>query len=141
MNTQSFVLYESVYKQFEIVEQRKGPEAACAFIKDVMNFGLYGEIPNKENESWLYGLEQIMTSIACAKDRYTAARENGKKGGRPHLELDRQEVAEKKEELGTWKAVAQYYDVSEQTLKNYRKSWEETDCVEGAAPCRPLFNF
>lgn len=130
MNTQSFILYESVYKQFEIIEQRIGKEAACVFIKDVMNFGLYGEIPDQSSESWLYGFEQIITSISCAKNRYQTAIENGKKGGRPRAELNEQEVLNKKKELGTWKAVAQYYNISEQTLKNYRNIWNDIEPKE-----------
>lgn len=125
MNTQSFVLYESAYKQIEIIEKRLGKEAAYNFIKDIMQFGLYGVIPQEDSDSWLYGFEQTITSIANAKSKYEAAVENGKKGGRPKKQLNETEVYQKKRELGTWKAVAAYYKVSEQTLKNYRLEWEE----------------
>lgn len=122
-NIESFVLYESVYKQFEILKKRK-PDAATGFIEAIMEYGLYGVVPDEESEVWLYGFEQSTTSIQRAKDRYAAAVENGSKGGRPSKNLDKDEVLQKKEELRTWKAVAQFYDISEDTLRKLRKSWE-----------------
>ena len=35
------------------------------------------------------------------------------------------QILKKKEELGTWKAVAGYYGVTEQTLRNKRVEWEK----------------
>lgn len=125
MNSESFVMYESTFKQMEILEKRLGKDAAFDFIKAVSEFGLYGVIPDEENSVWLYGFEQTITSISKAKDRYTASIENGRKGGRPVVELKEKEVLKKKEELGTWKAVASYYGVTEQTLRNKRVEWEK----------------
>ena len=122
INTESFVLYESVYKQFEILKKRK-PEVATDFIEAIMEFGLYGVIPDEESDIWLYGFEQAMTSIERAKTRYNASIENGKKGGRPSKNLDQDEVLAKKAELKTWKAVASFYGISEDTLRKIRASW------------------
>ena len=122
-NTESFVLYESVYKQFEILKKRK-PDAATDFIEAIMEYGLYGVVPDEESEVWLYGFEQSTTSIQRAKDRYAAAVENGSKGGRPPKNLNKDEVLQKKEELKTWKAVAKFYGIDEDTLRKIRKSWE-----------------
>ena len=122
INTESFVLYESVYKQFEILKKRK-PEVATDFIEAIMEFGLYGVIPDEESDIWLYGFEQAITSIERAKTRYTASIENGKKGGRPSKNLDQDEVLAKKAALKTWKAVASFYGISEDTLRKIRASW------------------
>lgn len=122
-NTESFVLYESVYKQFEILKKRK-PAAATDFIEAIMEYGLYGVVPDEESEVWLYGFEQSITSIQRAKDRYAAAVENGSKGGRPSKNLNKEDVLKKKEELKTWKAVAKFYGIDEDTLRKIRKSWE-----------------
>jgi hypothetical protein len=122
-NTESFVLYESVYKQFEILKKRK-PDAATEFIEAIMEYGLYGVVPDEESEVWLYGFEQSTTSIQRAKDRYAAAAENGSKGGRPSKNLNKEDVLQKKEELRTWKAVAKFYGIDEDTLRKIRKSWE-----------------
>ena len=122
-NTESFVLYESVYKQFEILKKRK-PAVATDFIEAIMEYGLYGVIPDEESDVWLYGFEQSTTSIQRAKDRYAAAVENGSKGGRPSKSLNKEDVLQKKEELRTWKAVAKFYGIDEDTLRKIRKSWE-----------------
>lgn len=114
-NTESFVLYESVYKQFEILKKRK-PAVATDFIEAIMEYGLYGVVPDEESDVWLYGFEQSITSIQRAKDRYIAAVENGSKGGRPSKNLNKEEVLQKKEELKTWKAVAKFYNISEDLL-------------------------
>lgn len=121
-NTESFVLYESVYKQFEILKKRR-PVVATDFIEAIMEYGLYGVIPDEESDVWLYGFEQSITSIQRAKDRYIAAVENGSKGGRPSKNLNKEEVLQKKEELKTWKAVAKFYGIDEDTLRKIRKSW------------------
>ena len=125
MNKGSFVFYESVAKQGDRLANRLGKEVAYDFYKAVIDFGLYGVVPDESEEVWLYGLEQAITSISAAKDRYNAAIENGKKGGRPVVELKEKAVLKKKEELGTWKAVASYYGVTEQTLRNKRAEWEK----------------
>ena len=136
INTESFVLYESVYKQFEILKKRK-PEVATDFIEAIMEFGLYGVIPDEESDIWLYGFEQAITSIERAKTRYTASIENGKKGGRPSKNLDQDEVLAKKAELKTWKAVASFYGISEDTLRKIRASW---GTVEPEKPKNPNDN-
>ena len=99
MNKESFVFYESVAKQGDRLADKLGKEVAFDFYKAVIDFGLYGVLPDEDSNVWLYGFEQTITSISAAKDRYTAAVENGKKGGRPKVDLNEQEVLAKKKEL------------------------------------------
>ena len=127
MNAESFVFYESVYKQAERLEKKLGKEVGYDFLKAVIEFGLYGVVPDDDDNAWLYGLEQTITSIGAAKDRYAAAVENGKKGGRKKIELNQEEVMKKKAELKTWKAVAAFYKVDEDTLRKIRKQWEKAE--------------
>ena len=127
MNSESFVFYESVYKQAERLEKKLGKEVGYDFLKAVIEFGLYGAVPDEDDNAWLYGLEQTITSIGAAKDRYAAAVENGKKGGRKRVELNQEEVMKKKAELKTWKAVAAFYKVDEDTLRRVRKQWEKAE--------------
>ena len=127
MNTESFVFYESVYKQAERLEKKLGKEVGYDFLKAVIEFGLYGAVPDEDDNAWLYGLEQTITSIGAAKNRYAAAVENGKKGGRKKVELNQEEVMKKKAELKTWKAVAAFYKVDEDTLRKIRKQWEKAE--------------
>ena len=127
MNAESFVFYESVYKQAERLEKKLGKEVGYDFLKAVIEFGLYGAVPDDDDNAWLYGLEQTITSIDAAKNRYAAAVENGKKGGRKRVELNQEEVMKKKAELKTWKAVAAFYKVDEDTLRKIRKQWEKAE--------------
>ena len=127
MNAESFVFYESVYKQAERLEKKLGKEVGYDFLKAVIEFGLYGAVPDEDDNAWLYGLEQTITSIGAAKNRYAAAVENGKKGGRKKVELNQEEVMKKKAELKTWKAVAAFYKVDEDTLRKIRKQWEKAE--------------
>ena len=127
MNAESLVFYESVYKQAERLEKKLGKEVGYDFLKSVIEFGLYGVVPDDDDNAWLYGLEQTITSIGAAKDRYAAAVENGKKGGRKKVELNQEEVMKKKAELKTWKAVAAFYKVDEDTLRKIRKQWEKAE--------------
>ena len=106
MNDKSFVMYESVHKHLERLSKKLGKEAAFDFLMAVNNYGLYGELPDEDDDAWLYGLEQTITSISKAKDRYTAAVENGKKGGRKQT-IDRDKVLELKAKGNTNKAIAE----------------------------------
>lgn len=125
MNNESFVLYESVYKQTQILEKRLGAEVAMNFLNAVMEYGLYGVLPEEDSEVWLYGFEQTITSIGRAKDRYTAAVENGKKGGRKKT-IDEKKVIELKEKGLTNTKIAEMLGCSVSSVEKigsaYRKN-------------------
>lgn len=106
MNKESFVFYESVAKQGDRLANKLGKEVAYDFYKAVIDFGLYGVLPDEDSDVWLYGFEQTITSIDAAKNRYAAAIENGKKGGRPKT-VDADKVLELKQEGMTNKQVAE----------------------------------
>jgi hypothetical protein len=125
MNKESFVMYESVFKQMEILEKRVSKEVAYDFIKAIATFGLYGEMPEEDSIVWLYGFEQSITSISAAKTRYEAAVENGKKGGRPK-KIDEEFVIWLHEEGKTNAAIAEMAHCSissvEKIIAKYRKN-------------------
>ena len=95
------------------------------FLNAVMEFGLYGVIPEEESEVWLYGFEQTITSIGMAKSRYAAAVENGKKGGRKKT-IDDTKVIELKQQGLTNKKIAEKLGCSESSVEKissaYRKN-------------------
>ena len=124
MNTEAFVLYESMYKQMERLEKQLGKEVAYDYIKATIEYGLFAVIPEEEDITWLYGLEQTFATIDSAKNRYEKACANGKKGGRPTIQLDQQDVLETYKRLGTWKATAKHFNVDEDTLRQLRKQWD-----------------
>ena len=76
-NKSSFVFYESVYKQANALHKRNKKEEELELLRAIMEFGLYGVIPEEESDVWLYGFEQAATSISAAKTRYEAAKEQG----------------------------------------------------------------
>jgi hypothetical protein len=89
---------------------------AYDFIKAVSEFGLYGVMPDEDSAVWLYGFEQTITSIGKAKDRYTAAVENGKKGGRKPT-VSKEQALELKAQGLTNKQVAEQLNCSVSTIE------------------------
>lgn len=123
INTQSFVLYESVYKHIQTLKSRVSTETALKYINAVMEFGLYGVLPDEDNEVWIYGFEQAMTSIYSSKEKYCKTIENGKKGGAPR-KYDHDLIVELKEQGLTNKQVAEEIGCSEITVTRAIKERE-----------------
>ena len=130
MNYENFVFYGSWRETLEGFKEDFGEEYAREALWNLMLLATAGDIETQKKSilGFLHGA--VMPNVNAAKDRYAAAVENGKKGGRPKVELDETEVMQKKQELKTWKAVAAYYGVSDQTLKNKRNEWEQAKNVK-----------
>lgn len=125
INDNSFVMFESAYKQIIRIARQVGPETAIELLKDIGEFGLNDVWPDDNSKSFLYGFEQIATSISSAKDRRAKNKEDGAKGGRPKVTLDKIEVMAAYKELGTWAKVAARFNISERALRDKRKEWEK----------------
>ena len=132
-NSCSFVFYESVWKQYQILDARR-PEAAKAFMRAVVEYGLYDIVPPEDDEVWMYSLEQTITSIDAAKGRREKNQEDGSKGGRPAIRFERELIEQKKQELKTWKAVAEFLGIDEKTLRKIRSNWEEEKAEKPEIP-------
>ena len=139
-NSCSFVFYESVWKQYQILDARR-PEAAKAFMRAVIEYGLYDIVPPEDDEVWMYGLEQTITSIDAAKGRREKNQEDGSKGGRPAIRFERELIEQKKQELKTWKAVAEFLGIDEKTLRKIRSNWEEEKPEKREIPVNTGKNF
>ena len=124
MNYDNFVFYGSWRETLEGFREEFGDDYAKEALWNLMLMATAGDIETNRKSIIGFINGAVMPNVNKAKDRYAAAIENGKKGGRPKIKLNEQEVLAKKKELKTWKATAQYFGISEQSLKNYRNVWE-----------------
>lgn len=127
INDNSFIMYESAYKQVMYIANKVSAEAAIQLMSDLARFGLYGEWPEEDSGSFIYGFEQMATSVSSAIDRRNKSKENGAKGGRPKVELDKELVMLAYGELHNWEKVAARFNVSAKTLREKRKEWDEEE--------------
>ena len=124
MEYDNFVFYGSWRESLEGFREEFGDDYAKEALWNLMLVATAGDIETERKSIIGFINGAVMPNVNKAKDRYATAIENGKKGGRPKVDLNEQEVLAKKKELGTWKATAQYFGVTEQSLKNYRNQWE-----------------
>lgn len=109
---QSFVLYESVYAQFERLLKAEKTEGASRYIDAVMRYGLYGEVPEESNEVWLYGLDNVIASIDSAKANY-----------RKKINIPQDELAQYLREGLTQKKIAEIFHCSVDTIQKRIKEY------------------
>ena len=108
----SFVCYESVYRQFERMVQRGKQETATAFIDAVMRYGLYGEKPDEDSEIWDLGFDGIIATISSAKAKY------GKK-----INIPEEELSSMIKSGMTQKQIALHFGCSEDTIQRRIKEY------------------
>ena len=108
----SFVLYESVYVQYDRLMRRGKVQAAQEFINAVMRYGLYGDAPDEESEIWDYGFDGVIATISSAKDRYTK-----------RIDIPREELERLLAEGRTQQEIASYYGCSVDTVQRRIKSY------------------
>lgn len=108
----SFVCYESVYRQFERLTRRGKQQEANAFIDAVMRYGLYCEKPNEESEIWDFGFDGIIATISSAKEKYH------QKINIPEEELSAMLISGK-----TQQQIAEYYHCSVDTIQRRMKQY------------------
>lgn len=121
----NFVFYGSWRETLEGMADDFGADYAKEALWNIMTAATAGDITTEKKFIISFINGAVMPNINKAKDRYAAAVENGKKGGRTPINLKEDEVMEKKKELKTWKAVAEHFEVTEQCLRNKRKEWEK----------------
>ena len=108
----SFVLYESVYAQYNRLLRRGKTQAAQDYIRAVMRYGLYGEIPDEESEVWDYGFDGVIATISAAKGRYA------KRIDIPEEELEQMICAGR-----TQQEIADHYHCSVDTIQRRMKQY------------------
>ena len=108
----SFVLYESVYVQYDRLMRRGKVQVAQDFINAVMRYGLYGETPEEESEIWDFGFDGVIATISSAKDRYTK-----------RIDIPREELERFVSEGRTQQEIASYYNCSVDTVQRRMKDY------------------
>lgn len=108
----SFVCYESVYRQFERLIRRGKQQTATEFIDAVMRYGLYGEKPDEDSEIWDLGFDGIIATISSAKSKYS------KKFNIPEDELSTMLQIGKTQEQ-----IAAHYGCSVDTIQRRMKEY------------------
>lgn len=109
---QSFVLYESVYAQFERLLKADKLDGANRYIDAVMQYGLYGVVPDEGDEVWLYGLDNVMASINSAKSNY-----------RKKIEVPEDELLKYLREGLTREKIAEKFNCSVDTIRRRVKEY------------------
>lgn len=115
-NTSAFVFYESFLKGIQRVEGFEGKEAAYDFLMDLIEYGLYGLIPEEDNKTWLYGFEQMKASIDNAQSRREKQIAQGKMGGRPRKIIDIEEILLLRNQGLSLRAIADRLSISPKTV-------------------------
>ena len=108
----SFVLYESVYVQYDRLMRRGKVQTAQDFIGAVMRYGLYGEAPAEESEIWDYGFDGVVATISSAKDRYSK-----------RIDVPQEELERFVNEGRTQQEIASYYNCSTDTIQRRMKQY------------------
>ena len=108
----SFVLYESVYAQYDRLMRRGKVAAAQEFIGAVMRYGLYGDEPDEESDVWDFGFDGVIATISSAKERYTK-----------RIDVPQEELEQFVREGRTQQEIASFYNCSVDTIQRRMKQY------------------
>ena len=108
----SFILYESVYVQYDRLMRRGKIQAAQDFINAVMQYGLYGDEPNEDSDVWDLGFDGVIATISTAKDRYTK-----------RIDVPQEELEKFVNEGRSQQEIASYYNCSVDTIQRRMKQY------------------
>ena len=62
MNGETFVMYRSYFNTYEIL-RKKRPEDAQRFLDAIVRYGFTGEMPEEDDDIWMYNLETNRIAI------------------------------------------------------------------------------
>ena len=108
----SFVCYESVYRQFERLIRRGKHQEANDFIGAVMRYGLYGEKPDDDSEIWDFGFDGIIATISSAKEKY-----------QKKFDIPEEELTSMLRSGQTQQQIANHYGCSVDTIQRRMKQY------------------
>lgn len=121
----AFVFYESFLKNIQQVERFQGKEAAYDYMMDLIEYGLYGLVPDENSITWLYGFEHMRDSIDIAQNRREKQIAQGKMGGRPRKMVDIKEILFLKQQGLSLRAISDKLHISEKTARRRIQEYEQ----------------
>jgi len=122
MSKDSMVMYESYYESWKMlneIDKKYGEE----FMEALFKLGLYGEVI-EVSPVVRPSLAIASKLVIKATDRYAAAVENGKKGGRPH-KVDYAEMHQLMKEGWTDKELAEHFNCTVDYMRKKRKERDD----------------
>lgn len=109
---ESVVIYESVYAQFERMLKADDIKGTVSYIDAVMQYGLYGALPDEDSPVWIYGLDNVIASIDSAKARY-----------REKIDIPEDELIACLKKGMTNDEIAEYFKCSSRTITRRKKAY------------------
>ena len=119
---ESFVFYRSFWKVFSSMP----PEDVQTLLNALCSYALDGEDPELPYPMSGFFV-QMKANVDAAGKRYDKAVEDGRKGGRPRVWVNRDVAEAKYADLKSWDAVADALGVDRSTLWRVRKAWKAED--------------
>ena len=120
MNGDTFVMYRSYFNTYELL-RKKRPEDAAKFLDAVVRYGFTGEMPEADDDIWLYNLETIFAQMEASDNKYQRALNN--KGGRPSLDIPKSSIEELIWKYNTWAEIAKELGIDADTLRKLRNQY------------------
>ena len=87
-------------------------KGAASYIDAVMQYGLYGALPDEDSPVWLYGLDNVIASIDSAKARY-----------REKIDIPEDELIACLKKGMTNDEIAEYFKCSSRTITRRKKAY------------------
>ena len=135
----SYVNYATWLDQIEQLEDNGQFELVYKYMRAIWDYGIYGEYDDSDVMVKLL-MTQTALSIDKAQDRYAAAVENGKKGGRPRKNKD-EEIFTLREKGLTNKEIAEELKCSVSTIERANKRNRSLDTATVQTPAKSFDGF
>lgn len=113
MEKESMVMYKSIISAIDLLPNT---EQKWEAIKGITDYGFYDKKPESENPIINMIYIQAIPSLRSAKDRYDAAVEDGKRGGRPST-IDKEKVLQLKKQGKTYQEISDELNCPKNTIK------------------------
>ena len=120
MDGNTFVMYRSYFNTYELL-RKKRPEDAAKFLDAIVRYGFTGEMPEADDDIWLYNLETIFAQMEASDNKYQRALNN--KGGRPSLDIPKSSIEDLIEQYNTWTEIAKELKIDVDTLRKLRNQY------------------